>query len=71
MSNKYLFLPLYQKLKIKRIISNNRNLKNFKTAGTNYINMFLSQKIKTCFTTKRCQIHEFHHFGDIFKRKKF
>ena len=32
--------------------------------------MFQSQKLRGVLRPKECQIHEFHHFSDIFKRKK-
>ena len=75
MSNKYLFLALYQKLKAKRIIGTQKTVRLLKQVLKQQepITLICSRvrKLRGVLLPKECQIHKFHHFGDIFKRKKF
>ena len=75
MSNKYLFLALYQKLKTKRIIATWKTVRLLKQVLKQQepITLICSwvRKLRHVLLLKECQIHEFHHLGDVFKRKKF
>ena len=78
MSNKYLFLALYQKLKTKRIMGTWKNCQAIKQVLKQQEPFTLIcsnvRELRLVLLPKECQIHKFHPFGDtvcIFKRKKF